>query len=52
MGDLNIDTTGKTKDTYKSLSDLCFIFFLTNIINVKTCFTYKQGEKFSQDEYF
>ena len=52
MGDLNIDTTGKTKDTYKTLSDLCDTFFLTNIINDKTCFTYKQAETFSQDEHF
>ena len=38
MGDLNIDTAYKTKDTCNYLSDLCDKFSLTNIINGKTCF--------------
>ena len=38
MGDLNIDTADKTKDTCNYLSDLCDTFSLTNIINGKTCF--------------
>ena len=42
MGDLNIDTADKTKDTYNYLSDLCDTFSLTNIINGKTCFKAKK----------
>ena len=38
MGDLNIDTAEKTKDTCIYLSDLGDTFSLTNIINGKTCF--------------
>ena len=38
MGDLNIDTADKTKDTCNDLSDLCNTFSLTNIINRKTFF--------------
>ena len=38
MGDLNIDTADKTKDTCNYLSDLCDTFSFTNIINGKTCF--------------
>ena len=42
MGDLNIDTADKTKDTCNYLSDLCDTFSLTNIINGKTCFKAKK----------
>ena len=38
MGDLNIDTSDKTKDTSCYLSDLCDTFSLKNIITGKTCF--------------
>ena len=38
MGDLNIDTADKTKDTCNYLSNLCDTFSLTNTINGKTCF--------------
>ena len=43
MGDLNIDTADKTKDTCNYLSDLCDTFSLTNIINGKTCFKAQKG---------
>ena len=43
MGDLNIDTADKTKDTCNYLSDLCDTFSLTNIINGKTCFRAQKG---------
>ena len=43
MGDLNIDTDDKTKDTCNYLSNLCDTFFLTNIINSKTCFQAQKG---------
>ena len=43
MGDLNIDTADKTKDTCSYLSDLCDTFSLTNIINGKTCFKAQKG---------
>ena len=38
MGDLNIDTSDKTKDTSCYLLDLCGTFSLKNIITGKTCF--------------
>ena len=39
MGDLNIDTSDKTKDTSYYLSDLCDTFSLKkNILTRKTCF--------------
>ena len=38
MGDLNIDTSDKTKDTSCYLSDLCDTFSLKNILAGKTCF--------------
>ena len=39
MGDLNIDTSDKTKDTSYYLSDLCDTFSLKKIILTrKTCF--------------
>ena len=38
MGDLNIDTSEKSKDTSCYLSDLCDNFSLKNIITEKTCF--------------
>ena len=43
MGDLNIDTDDKTKDTCNYLPDLCDTFSLTNIINGKTCFKAQKG---------
>ena len=43
MGDLNIDISDITKDTCNYLSDLCDIFFLTNLINGKTCFKTQKG---------
>ena len=43
MGDLNIDTADKAKDTCNYLSDLCDTFSLTNIINGKTCFKAQKG---------
>ena len=43
MGDLNIDTADKTKDTCNYLSDLCDTFSLTNIVNVKTFFKSQKG---------
>ena len=43
MGDLNIDTSDKTKDTSCYLSDLCDTFSLKNIINGKTCFKKTTG---------
>ena len=43
MGNLNIDTADKTKDTCKYLSDLCDTFSLTNIINGKTCSKAQKG---------
>ena len=38
MGDLNIDTSVKTKYTLFYLSDLCSTFSLKNIVTGKTCF--------------
>ena len=38
MGDLNIETSDKTKDTLNYLSDLCDTFPLKNIINGEICF--------------
>ena len=38
MGDLNIDTSGKIKDTSCYLSHLRDTFSLKNIITGKTCF--------------
>ena len=62
MGDLNIDTADKTKDTCNYLSDLCDTFSLTNIINGKTFqgtkryiyrrVAYKQAKELSQDGHF
>ena len=43
MGDLNIDTSDKTKDTSCYLSDLCDTFSLKNIISGKTCFKKTTG---------
>ena len=43
MGDLNIDTSDKTKDTSGYLSDLCDTFSLKNIITGKTCFKKTTG---------
>ena len=43
MGDLNIDTAGKTKGTCNYLSNLCDTFSLKNIINGKTCFIAQKG---------
>ena len=43
MGDLNIHTADKTKDTCNYLSDLCDTFSLTNIINGKTYFKAQKG---------
>ena len=43
MGDLNIDTFDKTKDTACYLSDLCDTFSLKNIITGKTCFKKTTG---------
>ena len=43
MGDLNIDTADKTKDTCNYLSDLCDTFSLANIIKGKTCFKAQKG---------
>ena len=43
IGDLNIDTADKTKDTCNYLSDPCDTFSLTNIINSKTCFKAQKG---------
>ena len=43
MGDLNIDTSDKTKDTSCHLSDLCDAFSLKNIITGKTCFKKTTG---------
>ena len=43
MGDLNIDTSDKTKDTSWCLSDLCDTFSLKNIIIGKTCFKETTG---------
>ena len=43
MGDLNIDTSDKTKDTSCYLSDLCDTFSLKNIITGKTCFKKTTG---------
>ena len=42
MGDLNIDTADKTKDTCNYLLDLCDNFSLRNIVNGKTCFKTKK----------
>ena len=42
MGDLNIDTSGKTKDTTCHLSDLCNTFSFKNITG-KTCFKKTTG---------
>ena len=42
IGDLNIDTADKTKDTCNYLSDLS-TFSLTNIMNGKTCFKAQKG---------
>ena len=38
MGDPNIDTSDKTKDTSCYWSDICDTFSLKNIITRKTCF--------------
>ena len=38
MGDLNIDTSDKTKDTSCYLSDLCYTFSLKSFITGKICF--------------
>ena len=43
MGDLNIDTSDKTKGTSCYLSDLCDIFSLKDIITGKTCFKKTTG---------
>ena len=43
MGDLNIDTSDKTKDTSCYLSDLCDTFSLKNIISGKICFKKTTG---------
>ena len=43
MGDLNIDTADKTKETYNYLSNLCDTFSLKNIINGKRCFIAQKG---------
>ena len=43
MGDLNIDTSDKTKDTSCYLSDLCDTFSLKNVITGKTCFKKTTG---------
>ena len=43
MGDLNIDTSDKTKDTSCYLSDLCDTFSLKNIVTEKTCFKKTTG---------
>ena len=43
MGDLNIDTTDKTKDTCNYLPHLWDNFSLTNIINDKACFKAEKG---------
>ena len=62
MGNLNIVTADKTKDTCNYLSDLCDIFSLTNVINDKMFqntkryiyrrFAYKQAKELSQGWYF
>ena len=43
MGDLNIDTSDKTKDASCYLSDLCDTFSLKNIVTEKTCFKKTTG---------
>ena len=43
MGNLNIDTSEKTKDTSDYLSDLCETFSFKNIITGKTCFKKTTG---------
>ena len=43
MGDLNIDTANKTKETCNYLSNLCDTFSLKNIINGKRCFIAQKG---------
>ena len=43
MGDLNIDTIDKTKDTCNYSSHLWDTFSLTNIINGKACFKAPKG---------
>ena len=43
MGDLNIDTSDKTKDTSCYLSDLCDTFSLKNIVTEKKCFKKTTG---------
>ena len=63
MGDLNIDTADKTKETCNYLSNLCDTFSLKNIINGKKMFhstkryvyrrfAYKLAKELSQDGYF
>ena len=42
MGDLNIDTSDKSKDTSCYLSDLCDTFSLENVIG-KLCFKKTRG---------
>ena len=44
MGDLNIDTADKTKETYNYLSNLCDTFSLKNIINGRKCFIAQKGK--------
>ena len=43
MGDLNKDTTDKTKDKCNYFSHLSDTFSLTNIINGKACFKAQKG---------
>ena len=43
MADLNIDTSDKTKDTSRYLSDLCYTFSLKNVITGKICFKKTTG---------
>ena len=43
MADLNIDTSDKTKDTSRYLSDLCYTFSLKNVITRKICFKKTTG---------
>ena len=45
MGDLNIDIADKTKDTCNYLYDICDTFYLTYIINGKTCFKAQKGTR-------
>ena len=43
IGDLNVDTLDKTKDTKNYFSEMCDTFSLTNLINGKTCFKSYEG---------